>query len=113
MWRFTLCLLVGCGTSDGGKPALFPADYAATYQEVRNCRMSIEHGFVRIRVLASPDALAAYTGRTAPFPTGSIVLKEERPDTDTTCSGPVMNYTVMQKLDVGADPTMLDWTWEE
>lgn len=75
--------------------------------------MSIEHGFVRVRVLASPEAVTPYTGRTAPFPAGAIVLKEERNADDTNCTGPISNFTVMQKLDVGADPAMLDWTWEE
>lgn len=102
-----------CSGDAGGPTALFPPDYAATYQEVRACRMSIEHGFVRIRVLASPDALSPYQGRTAPFPTGSIVLKEERSADDTACTGPVSNFTVMEKLDVGADPAMLDWAWQE
>ena len=107
------CLAMGCGTNSSGQPAAFPPDYAATYQQVRACRMSIEHGFVRIRVLASPEALTPYNGRTAPFPTGAIVLKEERNSDDTTCTGPIINFTVMQKLDVGTDPTMLDWTWQE
>jgi hypothetical protein len=119
--RAVLALLIGgalaaCGDDggdDGGEPALFPANYAATYQEVRNCRNSVEHGAVRIRVLASPDALTPYTTRTAPFPTGAIVLKEERADTDLDCSGPIVNYTVMLKLDAGSSPDTLDWRWQE
>jgi hypothetical protein len=108
--------LLGCSGDDGGDdgdPALFPADYAATYQQVRNCRASLEHGLVRVRVLASPDAVTPYQGRTAPFPAGAILLKEERPDSDTTCSGAPTNYTVMQKLPAGSSPATLDWTWQE
>jgi len=110
--------LLACGGDDGGDdgggdPPVFPADYAATYQQVRGCRFSLEHDLVRIRVLASPDALTPYNGRTAPFPAGAIVLKEEYAETDTACAGPVVSYTVMQKLAVGSSPATLDWTWQE
>lgn len=92
---------------------MFPADYAATYQQVRNCRLSIEHDMVRIRVLASPDALGPYNTRTAPFPTGAVVLKEEYDTNDTACAGPIVSYTVMQKLDAGTSPSTIGWTWQE
>jgi hypothetical protein len=107
--------LLACGDhdDDGGEPALFPADYATTYVEVRNCRFSLEHDLVRMRVLASPDALTPYNGRTAPFPTGAIVLKEQYDGGDDTCTGPIFNVTVMQKLDVGSAPETLDWNWQE
>jgi hypothetical protein len=103
-----------CGGTDPppGEPALFPADYAATYQEVRNCRNSIEHGFVRVRVVAAPDAIGPYMDRTTPFPAGAIVLKEEYDDADTACAGPVKHYTVMQKLAGGSAPAALDWEWQ-
>lgn len=108
-------VLFACGDDgdDGGELAAFPADYAATYEQVRNCRFSLEHGLIRIRVVASPDALAPYNGHTAPFPTGSIVLKEEYAERDRDCVGPVIAFTVMQKLDVGSSPETLDWTWQE
>ncbi|MBA3819040.1 MAG: cytochrome P460 family protein [Deltaproteobacteria bacterium] len=116
MYRATLAALAvlggGCG-GDDSEPPLYPADYAATYQEVRGCRRSIEHDLMTIRVLASPDAVAAYTGRTAPFPTGSILLKEEFDSGDVDCSGPIINVTVMQKLAVGSAPATLDWTWQK
>jgi hypothetical protein len=106
-------LLAACGDDGGGDPPVFPADYAATYQQVRNCRLSIEHDLVRIRVLASPDALQPYTTHTAPFPTGAIVLKEEYGTNDTACAGPIINYTVMQKLDAGTSPETIGWTWQD
>ncbi|MGE5307422.1 MAG: cytochrome P460 family protein, partial [Hyphomicrobiales bacterium] len=112
--------LFACGSNSNGKtdgntsgPPVFPADYAATYQQVRNCRLSLEHDLMYIRVLASPDALAAYNGRTAPFPTGAIALKEQYGEDDTTCAGPIVNFTVMQKLAVGSSPATLDWTWQK
>ena len=107
-------LLLACGDDGGGgEPPVFPADYAATYQQVRGCRFSLEHDLIRIRVVASPDALAAYNGRTAPFPTGAIVLKEEYAESDTACAGPIVQFTVMQKLEPGSSPETLDWTWQE
>lgn len=107
-------LLSACGTDGAsGDPALFPADYASTYQEVRDCRFSLEHDLIRVRVLASPEALTPYTGRAAPFPTGAIVLKEQYDESDTTCAGPIKSFTVMQKLDVGSSPDTLDWEWQE
>ena len=71
-------------TTDLGPP-LFPVDYTTTYQQVRNCRFSLEHDLVRVRVLASPEALTPYTGRSQPFPTGAIVLKEQYKNSDTSC----------------------------
>ncbi len=100
-------------SGDAGKPVIFAADYAATYTEVRNCRPSVEHGPVNIRVLAAPDALDAYETRAAPFATGAILLKEEYPDADTTCAGPIKDWTVMEKLDDGSAPATLDWHWQK
>ena len=108
----------GCGGGSGvdatpPTPPVFPEDYSTTYQEVRDCRFSLDHDLQYIRVLASPDALEAYTGRTLPFPIGSILLKEQYSDSDTTCSGEILDFTVMQKLAVGAAPADLDWTWQK
>jgi hypothetical protein len=80
---------------------------------VRNCRYSLDHDLMHIRVLAAPDALTPYNGRTTPFPTGAIVLKEQYGDSDDTCTGPILNFTVMQKLEVGSAPTALDWSWQK
>ncbi|HEU0037019.1 MAG TPA: cytochrome P460 family protein [Kofleriaceae bacterium] len=111
----SLVSLVACGggADDTSDPPLFPEDYAATYTEVRNCRASIEHGPIRIRVMASPEALGPYTDRVSKFPTGAIVLKEQYDDGDTACAGPILEYTVMQKLDVGSATAELDWAWQE
>ncbi len=107
-------LLAACGggeeeTDDG---PLFPADYAATYTEVRNCRQSGDHDLNRIRILADPQALGPYTRRDGPFPVGAIVLKEEFDFADTGCAGPVTQWTVMQRLEDGAAPDQLDWRWQ-
>ena len=104
-------LLAACSASEGA-PAIFPADYAASYQEVRDCRRSLEHA-ATVRILASPDAFAAYDGRTEAFPVGSIVLKEQYAVDDIACAKPIERYTVMQKLAAQSAPGALDWAWQE
>ncbi len=88
---------------------MFRADYAATYTEVRNCRASSDHDLHRIKVLADPAALGPYQTRTAPFPVGAILLKAEYDFADITCTGPIVEWTVMQKL---AAPEDLGWVWQ-
>jgi hypothetical protein len=106
--------LIACGDDGGdGEPPVFPADYAATYQEVRNCRFSLEHDLTRMRILASPEALTPYRMRNAPFPTGAIVLKEQYDSADLDCTGRLLHFTVMQKLEPGSSPDTLDWTWQK
>lgn len=98
---------------DGGVPPAFPEDYEGTYVEVRNCRGSGDHDLNNIRILADPAALPAYQGRDVPFPEGAVVLKEEFGFGDTTCSGELVQWTVMQKLAEGSAPDMLGWKWQE
>ena len=108
-----IAFLFGCGSSDDSNPPLFPADYATTYQEVRNCRNSIEHDLVRVRILAAPDALTAYNGRLEEFPVGAVALKEEYDGGDINCERDIMRWTVMRKLAPGSSPDTLDWEWQE
>lgn len=108
-----LPLLLACGTDPPTEEAFFPADYAATYQEVRNCRNSIDHDLMRIRIVASPSAMQPYAMRNAPFPTGAILLKEQFEGDDFNCEGPIVSITAMQKLDEGTDPASLDWAWQK
>jgi Cytochrome P460 len=102
-WVIALAALAGCGDDP-----LFPDDYAATYTEVRDCRISADHDLHHIRVLADPDALAPYRDRIGEFPVDSIVLKEEYDFADD-CQGPILEWTVMQKTD---SPARLGWTWQ-
>lgn len=107
-------VVTGCGSDDSGSDdALYPRDYRKTYQEVRTCRFSLEHNSVRMRVLASPDAVVPYDGRTEPFPPGAVVLKEEFDADDTACANTLRRVTVMRKLPVGVAPADLDWEWQE
>jgi hypothetical protein len=107
------------GGTDGAPPdaapePLFPADYAASWTLVRDCRASTSHDFHSIKVWADPHAATPYLERDAPFPVDSVVLKEEFDIGDTECTGDIVQWTVMQRLEEGsAPPLQLDWFWQE
>lgn len=107
--------LTGCPgddvADDGGVEPDFPAEYASTYVEVRDCRPSGDHDLNTIRILANPSALAPYQDRLEPFPVGAVVLKEEY-DFGDDCSGPIKQWTVMRKLEAGSAAETLDWHWQ-
>ncbi|MBL8915330.1 MAG: cytochrome P460 family protein [Archangium sp.] len=106
-----LLLIIAAMASAACEPEpSFPADYAKSYVEVRNCRPSSEHDSHLIRVLASPSALSPYRDRDAGFPEGAVVLKEERDFGDVSCSGPVLKWTVMTRRSEAAGVN--GWLWE-
>lgn len=107
-----LSLGASCGDDDDGPAPVFPEDYAATWNEVRDCRSSTEHDFANIRVLADPAAEGPYLDRATPFPEGAVVLKEEYDLGDTACEGEIVRWTVMQRLAAGSAPDTLDWRWQ-
>lgn len=107
-----LMVASGCPGDDEGPEPDFPAEYADSYVEVRNCRGSADHDLNNIRILASPSALAPYQDRMEPFPVDAVVLKEEYEFDDPTCEGPIKQWTVMRKLAEGSSPDTLDWTWQ-
>jgi hypothetical protein len=74
--------------------------------EVRNCRLSAEHDSHTIRILASPTAVEPYNTRDGGFPPGATVLKEEHDFGDVTCTGPVLQWTVMTRQPDGG------WQWQ-
>jgi hypothetical protein len=105
-----LLAIAGCSSDeDSGPPAIFPETYAATFQEVRSCRQSLEHS-ANIRILVSPDAVDAYA-RNAAFPVGSFVLKEEYDIRDVGCTKAIAQFTVMRKLDTQTGPA--SWEWQK
>lgn len=105
-----LCLAAACG-GDEAVP-VFPADYASSYLEVRDCRTSADHDLGRVRVLADPAALEPYADRDAAFPPGAVVLKEEYEFDDTTCTGAIAGWTAMAWLGDDAPDSQLGWRWQ-
>ncbi len=114
----------GCGDDDGasidGAPPdaapepLFPADYASTWTMVRDCRTSTSHDFHGIIIYADPEAAPPYLERDAPFPVDSVIVKEEYDLGDTECTGDIVQWTVMKRLEEGSAPAaQLDWFWQE
>ena len=106
-----LAIATAC-SDDGGEPApaepLFPADYAATFQEVRSCRRSADHDLFYVRVLASAGAASVYANRDAPFPEGSVLVKEEH--ADDACTD-LERITAMRR-EIGYAPQAGDWHWQ-
>jgi hypothetical protein len=107
------CLALACGDEPAREQPLFPADYASSYVEVRNCRASTDHDLTRVRVLAAPDTAAAYMGRDEPFDPGALVLKAEYDYADTSCEGEIASWTLMRRLVEGSSPQTLDWEWQD
>jgi hypothetical protein len=108
-----LSLAASACSGDSSPAPLFPADYADTYRQVRDCRHSIEHDVSSIRVLADLAAFEPYMNRDADFPEGAVVLKEEYAWEDVTCSGPLLRWTVSARLAAGSAPEALDWAWQK
>jgi cytochrome P460 len=106
---------VACSSGDGdaGPAPAFPADYAASYVEVRDCRSSSDHELHRVRVLADAAAAAVYQSRSGDFAEGAVVLKEEHDFADSDCSGDVERWTVMVREAPGSAGDRLDWHWQD
>jgi hypothetical protein len=104
-------LAAGCADAPSASPSpIFPADYADSYVEVRSCRKSADHELEQVRVLVDAEALGPYEDRAGSFPEGAIVLKEQYDASDTTCSGPITQWTVMQRN--GEASKRLGWDWQ-
>jgi hypothetical protein len=108
-----LLCVVSCGDDSAQSEPLFPANYAESYVEVRDCRASTEHDLSRIRVLADPATADAYEDRDQGFSKGSLLLKVEYEYADTTCSGDILRWTVMVRETEGSSPDTLDWRWQK
>jgi hypothetical protein len=90
---------------------VFPANYRETFVEVRNCRFSLEHGGVNIRVLANPTAAQPYLDNDNPLPVGSIVVKEEFGGTGCDDAN-FLQWRALRKEAPGFDPADGDWHWQ-
>lgn len=91
---------------------IFPANYRDTYTEVRDCRFSIEHGGVSIRVVANDIGAQPYLNEENPLPVGSIVIKEEYAGTTCDDEEDLIRWRVMGKESPGFDPEDGDWHWQ-
>lgn len=109
----SVVLVAACGTDHPKPKSILPADYAATYVQTRTCRGSADHDLHNVTVFVDPTGAAAYQMRVAPFPTGSVVVKEEYDIGDVACAGPIIQWTVMVKLDDGSSPQTIDWHWQK
>jgi hypothetical protein len=102
-------VLAACGTDDPAVVADLPADYRATFTEVRDCRSSGDHDLHKIRILADPAALEPYMTRAMPFPKDAVVVKEEYDFSDADCAGELIEFTVMKKTN---EADFLGWNWQ-
>ena len=89
---------------------IFPADYRSSYTEVRDCRNSIEHGGVSIRVLTNEVATRPYLDGANPLPEGSVVIKEEFDGPDCE-DDELVRWRVMRKEEPGFEIDG-DWSWQ-
>jgi hypothetical protein len=89
--------------------ALFAADWASAYQEVRDCRRSGDHDLNYVRVLADEAARDTYLMRDEPFAVGAVILKPEY--ADEACTD-LAGFTVMRRESPGYDPAGGDWHWQ-
>ncbi len=91
---------------------IFPADYRDTYSIVRDCRLSIEHGAVMIRVWADPTSAQAYRDEENPLPVGAVIIKEEFEGVDCDTDEELIRWRPMRKQAPGFDPEHGDWAWQ-
>lgn len=100
----------GCDDTDArAEESFVPADYADAFEEVRDCRFSVEHDAVYVRILAAPAIAEAYRDGRYPFEEGAVIVKEEHRTAD--CNE-LIGVTAMQRLRQDDDPELGDWQWQ-
>ena len=99
----------GCDDDDDGPPSLLPATYPAGFSEVRDCRFSVEHSAVNIRILADGPGTAVFADESYPFPVGTLVVKEEY--RDMQCRD-LVGYTLMERRPDGDEEASDGWAWQ-
>ncbi len=100
---------MGTACEPPSPPPLFPESYRAIYEEVRGCRRSADHDLEYIRVLVPPEVKAAYLSREAPFPVGTLIVKEQY--ADSLCTD-LAGFTAMRRAEAGYAPMGGDWFWQ-
>lgn len=107
-------LIAAVNASLAGCPIepIFPANYRDSYVVVRDCRLSIEHGAVMIRVWADPTSAQAYLEEANPLPVGAVIVKEEFEGVDCDSDAELLRWRPMRKEPPGFDPEHGDWAWQ-
>ncbi len=106
-----IVLAVNAALSGCPSRSIIPPDYAQTFVEVRDCRLSTEHEGYYVRVLTDAGAAPSYRGNAPSLPAGSIVIKEEFTRSD--CRGDsLVRWSAMEKERVGFDPSGTYWRWQ-
>jgi hypothetical protein len=110
-----LALWAACGgqppAPPPAPPSLLPADYPAGFVEVRDCRLSVEHGLVKIVIRTDAATAPIYQNGPYPFAAGTLVVKEEFAGDGQGCDQRV-GTTLMRKEAAGYDPAHNDWHWQ-
>ena len=93
---------------------IFEANYRDTFTKVRTCRKSADHDLQSIVIWTNPLSTATYENRDAPFPIGTLIVKEQYDFSDPDCMGSIVQWTAAIKTrdsdDVLTDH--LGFTWQ-
>lgn len=106
-WSLVMLVPTACEESDPPEP-LVPANYE-TFEEVRDCRFSVEHSAVHIRIVTSSAAERTYLDGDQPFEPGALIVKLEYRDGE--CRD-LTGFSAMRRLADGEDPEVDDWEWQ-
>ncbi len=106
-----IVLAVNFALSGCPNVSIIPPNYAQTFIEVRDCRLSTEHEGYYIRVLTDAGAAQPYRENSPSLPVGSVVVKEEFTRSDCR-SDSLVRWSAMRKEPPGFDPTSRDWRWQ-
>ena len=94
----------GEGGDDRAEP-VFPADYAATYIEVRDCRASGDHDLNNIRDPRRSGGARAVPGpRRCRSRSARSCSRRSTTSPTPTCAGPITQWTVMRRAPGGSSP---------
>jgi hypothetical protein len=116
----TLALLATTSAcnSDFDAEVAFAANYQTTYQKLHSCKASQHPAAKYVETWLSPDAKEAWAAyaalpegstATVALPVGAVLVKTQFDD--AACKE-LKNFTVMEKLAVGAAPTTGDFRWQ-
>lgn len=94
---------------EDASPSLVPETFPEGFVEVRDCRFSVEHNAVHIRILAPTDVAQVYLDGQYPFAAGDLVVKQEFRDSACT---ELVGMTAMQRRSAQDPMSGGDWSWQ-